>query len=109
MAHIRHAGVPIVIYNPAGTICPGFPGIMIAPADGGRIKLIIQNVSYTPCIIYLRSGSDANEFDGIYLYGPAGLIEVNEEEDPEMVVSEWWGFSDSALTPTLTVTAETYR
>jgi len=109
MPHSRHSGAAIVVYNPAATTAPAFPGAMIAPADAQRTHLIIQAAGFMPFTIYARSGSDPTTQVGVGLTGVTGTLEFNELDDPEFVVSEWWAYSSTYVTAFLSVTAMTYR
>jgi hypothetical protein len=83
---------------------------MIAPADATRVHLVIQASGWHYVMIYPTSGSPNPLQVGIGLVAPCGYAEFNDEEDPDLVVAEWWAASFTpGLAPNVAVTEEIYR
>lgn len=110
MPHERHgAGQPVVVTNRASTSVGVFPGAMIAPADATRRWLFIQASGVQVVLLYVRSGSDPAVEQGISIYPYAGSITLSDEDDPDLVIAEWWGFSWNPEPALVTVVEEIFR
>jgi hypothetical protein len=107
--HPRFGAQPIVVFNRGATSVPNYPGLMIAPADATRTHLTIQTSGIQLFTVYPRSGSDPPSGAGITLYPYSGSLEMNDRDDPDLVVAEWWAYSSSQRPAALEVTEEILR